>query len=90
MINHYYIYGNVVYLYLGTLASNLARGATLSQAVHRAVCCASVSVTRRGAQVSYPLLRELDPSVHPPVAPSDWKTLSLVDQKAQIRNQLSL
>lgn len=73
---------------LGTLACNLARGASLQEAVHRAVCCASISVTRRGAQVSYPLLSELEPSLHPPVVPTEWSSLSIEDQKKKIRNQL--
>jgi ribokinase len=52
--------------FLGSLAGYLSREVPLLQAVAQAVQCASVSVTRRGAQGSYPNLTELDGSLVPP------------------------
>lgn len=41
------------------MSANIARGALLEDAVRRAVYCASISVTRLGAQKSYPYISEL-------------------------------
>lgn len=51
---------------VGSFAGYLARGIPLLQAVGNAVQCASVSVTRRGAQSSYPIVDELGANLHPP------------------------
>ena len=48
-----------VLLYTGSLAANLARGATLDDAVPRAIYCAAQSVTKKGAQGSCPTLQDL-------------------------------
>ena len=66
--------------FIGTLASNLARGSTLLQAVKNALHCASISVTRPGAQKSYVRLEEIDEKYRPMVLsntspPFDKKTL---------------
>lgn len=45
--------------FVGTLAHHLARGASLHNAIAKAVQCASISVTRKGAQESYPTSEEL-------------------------------
>jgi len=44
----------------GALAAALARGATLREAAQRAVVAAGISVTRRGAAISVPDLREVE------------------------------
>jgi sugar/nucleoside kinase (ribokinase family) len=46
-------------LVVGTLAHHLAHGASLQDAMRKAVECASISVTRKGAQESYPTPEEL-------------------------------
>lgn len=43
----------------GSLAANLARNVPFETAIPRAIVCASLSVTKKGAQVSYPTLIEL-------------------------------
>jgi hypothetical protein len=43
----------------GTLAHHLSHGASLPDAIRKAVQCASISVTRKGAQESYPTSEEL-------------------------------
>lgn len=53
-------------LWLGSLASNIVRGANLKDAVFRAIQCASISVTRKGAQKSCPVLAELPEEYRPP------------------------
>lgn len=52
--------------FIGTLGLNIARGCTLTESIQRALGCASISVTRRGAQCSYPNLSELPLDLHPP------------------------
>jgi ribokinase len=56
--------------FIGTLASNIARGSPLKTAVSRALHCASKSVTRKGAQKSYTRLAELGDDYRPPLRPS--------------------
>ena len=51
--------------FIGTLASNLTRGSSLLQAVKNALHCASISVTRAGAQKSYARLEEIDEQYRP-------------------------
>ena len=51
--------------FIGTLASNLARGSSLVQSVKNALHCASISVTRAGAQKSYARLEEIDEKYRP-------------------------
>jgi ribokinase len=46
-------------LLLGTLAHHLSHGASLHESIAKAVQCASISVTRKGAQESYPSTEEL-------------------------------
>lgn len=46
-------------LSVGSLAANLARNVPLETAVPRAIVCASLSVTKKGAQASYPVLSDL-------------------------------
>eukprot|EP01034_Spumella_vulgaris_P026018 gene26018-32541_t len=46
--------------FIGSFASHLTRGSSLHAAVSSAVNCASISVTRKGAQKSYPKLDELE------------------------------
>jgi hypothetical protein len=43
----------------GTLGANIARNVPLNQAVPRAILCASLSVTKRGAQCSCPTITDL-------------------------------
>jgi ribokinase len=66
---------------LGTLAHHLSRGASLHTAIQKAVQCASISVTRKGAQESYPTTEELS-------------SLGLINQeiceKTTIRSSLGL
>ena len=50
---------NPMYFFAGSLASNLARNASLDDAINRALHCASLSVTKKGAQASYAHLAEL-------------------------------
>lgn len=50
----------------GTLACNLSRCVPLSMSIERAVHCASLSVTRTGAQSSYPRLSDIEGSEHAP------------------------
>jgi hypothetical protein len=47
------------YASAGTLGANIARNVPLSQAVPRAILCASLSVTKRGAQCSCPTVADL-------------------------------
>jgi hypothetical protein len=47
------------YASAGTLGANIARNVPLSQAVPRAILCASLSVTKRGAQCSCPTVTDL-------------------------------
>ena len=57
--------------FIGSLAAYLARGLPLVKAAELAVACASISVTRKGSQVSYPCLDEIpDTSSHPPALDS--------------------
>ncbi len=56
--------------FLGALAHALAHGSTLPAALPAAVHVASVSVQRKGAQSSYPLLKELPPGLMPSTMPS--------------------
>lgn len=51
--------------FIGTMASNIARGSSITESVRKAIHCASVSVTRYGAQVSYPRLYELEEEYQP-------------------------
>ena len=51
--------------FLGTLASNLARGINLSKAVINALHCATLSVSKEGAQKSYSYLSDIDPEFRP-------------------------
>lgn len=46
-------------LFTGSLAANLARNVPLETAIPRAIVCASLSVTKKGAQASYPALADL-------------------------------
>ncbi|KAJ1436905.1 putative ribokinase [Ochromonadaceae sp. CCMP2298] len=62
--------------FIGSFACSLARGCSLEDAIHLALHCASLSVTRKGAQVSYPRLTDLDPSLHPPSTCVDKRTIS--------------
>ena len=55
--------------FIGTLASNLARGAKLTQSVRNALHCATISVTREGAQKSYAKLHEVSVDYQPPPPP---------------------
>ncbi|CAM9249988.1 unnamed protein product [Pylaiella littoralis] len=52
--------------FLGSLGAYLARGLTLEAAVEKAVRVASVTVTRTGAQPSYPLGSDLPSDLHLP------------------------
>lgn len=52
--------------FLGALAGYVSRGLPLLDAVAKAVRCASISVTRKGAQASYPCCNELDSDLKPP------------------------
>lgn len=52
--------------FIGSFAANVVRGATLQAAVNRAIQCASISVTRKGAQKSSPTLSELPANIRPP------------------------
>lgn len=52
--------------FIGCLAANLARGVVLSEAVVRAVKCASLSVLSKGAQPSYKYLDDISADQHPP------------------------
>ncbi len=45
--------------HIGSLAANLARNVPLETAIPRAIVCASLSVTKKGAQSSYPVLADL-------------------------------
>lgn len=58
-------------LLLGTMASHLARARSLQESVHSAVRCATISVTKKGAQASYPALADLPVDLHPPPARFD-------------------
>ena len=51
---------------IGTLACNLSRCIPLSVSIERAVHCASLSVTRTGAQSSYPRLSDIEGSEYAP------------------------
>ncbi len=46
--------------FAGALAASLAKGATLAEAARKAVRVAAISVTRQGAQPSYPTAAELE------------------------------
>jgi ribokinase len=46
--------------FVGALAAALALGATRDMAVRRALLYSALSVTRAGAQVSYPLAEEFE------------------------------
>jgi ribokinase len=52
--------------FIGTLASNLSRGCSLQQAVKNALFCATISVTRPGAQKSYAYQYEIPQEFQPP------------------------
>ena len=52
--------------FLGTLGANLSRGEKLFESVVKALHCASQSVQRNGAQVSYVSSNELKPEYLPP------------------------
>ena len=52
--------------FIGTLAACLARGAPLTRAVRSALHCATLSVTREGAQKSYAGANDVDDEVRPP------------------------
>jgi ribokinase len=52
--------------FIGTLASNLARGCRLEKAVENSLHCATISVTKVGAQTSYAHLKELSEDFQPP------------------------
>lgn len=45
--------------FAGSLSANLARNVPLETAIPRAIVCASLSVTKKGAQASYPALADL-------------------------------
>lgn len=49
--------------FIGSLASSIARGSSLNESIERALFCASVSVTRKGAQKSYANVAELEGTV---------------------------
>lgn len=53
--------------FIGTLASNLSRGCNLETAVKNALFCATISVTRQGAQKSYAYLNEISSEYQPPL-----------------------
>lgn len=53
-------------LVVGCMAANLARGVLLSEAITRAVECASISVQSRGAQPSYARLESILEDHRPP------------------------
>lgn len=53
---------------VGTLACNLSRSVPLPVSIERAVHCASLSVTRTGAQSSYPRLSDIEGSKYAPPA----------------------
>lgn len=63
--------------FIGTLALNIARGSSLSDAIIRAIGCASDSVTRPGAQCSYPVLGDLPLHLIPPL-PTDTSKASVL------------
>ena len=52
---------------LGCMAANLARSVALSDAITRAVNCASISVQSRGAQPSYACLSDIPSLERPPL-----------------------
>lgn len=49
----------IVIIIIGTLSHHLSRGSNLHDAITKAIQCASISVTRKGAQESYPTPSEL-------------------------------
>jgi ribokinase len=45
---------------IGSLAAYLSRGISIAEALQRSIECASMSVTKRGAQSKYPKNDELE------------------------------
>ena len=71
--------------FIGTLASNLARGATLLLAVRNALHCATISVTRVGAQKSYATLQEIPIDYLPPPLPPAESGILAFDKEVILR-----
>jgi hypothetical protein len=81
---------------LGTLGHHLSHGTPLIAAVEKAVRCASLSVTRKGAQSSYPTVQEVSAlglASYGPITTSEGGEGSEVQRpisREEIRRALSL
>lgn len=68
---------NIIILIKGTFASNLSRNVNIELAIQRAIYCASISVTKIGAQISYPSIQEIkDLHYHPTINPNSKQSIS--------------
>lgn len=68
---------NIIILTKGTFASNLSRNVNIELAIQRAIYCASISVTKKGAQISYPSIQEIkDLHYHPTINPNSKQSIN--------------